>query len=160
MSRGEKRNGRGTSREGVISRRFGAGASTGGEARRHRRRDSAARPGRGVATRAVSRDYAHRSPPQPRRPWLPALIAAALLASMLLAVLRVDLIRVRYARGQAKDVEMELREQRNRLRARVRTLRDPALLSELALELGFARPERAIDLRPRIVADAALGPRP
>ncbi len=79
---------------------------------------------------------------------------------MLLAVLRVDLIRVRYARGQAKDVEMELREQRNRLRARVRTLRDPALLSELALELGFARPERAIDLRPRIVADAALGPRP
>ncbi|MCH2171656.1 hypothetical protein MK489_12810 [Myxococcota bacterium] len=90
-----------------------------------------------------------------RFPWLPALLATALLTGLGLSALRVDLIRLRYASAQALEQKKVLREEVRRMRGRVRELRDPAGLSRRASEMGFERPKRSIDLRPRLVAGNA-----
>ena len=97
----------------------------------------------------VGRDFA-----QPRstgRRWpgaLPALLAGALLASLALAALRVDLIRIRYGLGEAMKEERELLERDRALRARVGSLRDPIRLARLAPRYGLARPARVLELPP------------
>jgi phage shock protein A len=74
------------------------------------------------------------------------------LTGLGLSALRVDLMQARYAAAQALEREKTLREEVRRLRGRVRELRDPAGLTRRAAEAGFARPERSIDLRPRLLA--------
>ncbi len=76
---------------------------------------------------------------------LPAL-AAAVIVALGMAALRVDLIRARYETGMNYSKEPRLSREIARLTARMRELRDPAHLGELADQLGFLPPERFIDL--------------
>jgi hypothetical protein len=87
---------------------------------------------------------------------LPALLVGGLLAALALAALRVDLIRVRYALGEAMKEEQTLLDERARLIADVRELRDPSRLAELAARMGFERPERVIEAP----GSAPTSPRP
>lgn len=83
--------------------------------------------------------------------WLALVLAAALG----LVVLRVDLLRVRYALASAAAREEALLSEQRELTVEVRQLRDPRRLAERAEELGFIRPERVIHLgRPGDVAGA------
>jgi hypothetical protein len=77
------------------------------------------------------------------------VLFGALIAALLLAALRVDLIRIRYGVGEAVREQKALLEQRRKLTAQRRSLRDPQRLAPLAQRLGFTRPERVIDLPPR-----------
>jgi hypothetical protein len=79
-----------------------------------------------------------------------------LLAALLLAALRVDLIRVRYALGEAMKAEQTLLDERARLIAEVRELRDPRRLAEFAARMGFERPNRVIE----VPVSARMSPRP
>jgi hypothetical protein len=74
--------------------------------------------------------------------WLALVLAAALG----LVVLRVDLLRVRYALASATAREEALLSEQRELTVQVRQLRDPRLLAERAEALGFVRPERVIRL--------------
>jgi len=75
----------------------------------------------------------------------PAVVAALLLA-LGVAALRVDLIRMRYALADGLSAEQQLIEEQRELTARMRALRDPAVLARQARELGFVHPDRVIDL--------------
>ena len=79
------------------------------------------------------------------RQMLPAL-AATVIVALGMAALRVDLIRARYETGMDYSMEPRLSREIARLTARMRELRDPAHLGELADRLGFLPPERLIDL--------------
>ena len=87
-----------------------------------------------------------RSEPAGKRRWLPLAIAGFLLAGLAVAVLRVDLIRVRYGLADAVREEKALLEEKRQALARVRILRDPLRLARLASYRGLARPERIVDL--------------
>lgn len=82
---------------------------------------------------------------------LPILLTA-LLVSLGIASLRIDLLRVRYALAAATLEEQRLLDESRTLTAQVRRLRDPYHLALQARELGFVRPARLIDLR-----DSELG---
>ena len=75
-----------------------------------------------------------------------ALIGVGLAAALGLAVLRTDLLRMRYALPDILEQEQHLRDEQRSLTARMRQLRDPVHLAERARELGFVRPARLIDL--------------
>ena len=95
----------------------------------------------------VGRDLARipqwlRSRPRVAAP----LIALALIAALSMAALRIDLIRMRYALAEGVAQEQQLLEKQRQLTVDLRQLRHPARLSERAEALGFARPERVIDL--------------
>ena len=77
---------------------------------------------------------------------LPVLITA-LLVSLGVAALRIDLLRVRYALAAATLEEQRLLDESRSLTAEMRRLRDPYHLAMQAKELGFVRPARLIDLR-------------
>ncbi len=98
------------------------------------------------------------------RQLIPALVIGCLVAGLGIAWLRVDLIRVRYGLADALHEEKVLLEQQRKGRARVRALRDPTRLAQLAERYGLARPERIIDLPAAIVVVAetvdTLGDRP
>ena len=81
------------------------------------------------------------------RRWLPAGLLGVFLATLGLTALREELIEVRYEVIAAVGEEARLREVRDQWVSRVQVLRNPARLSELASQQGFARPERTIDLR-------------
>ena len=89
----------------------------------------------------IGRDRAHdeRIGRSARR-GLTLLLAAALLGALGVAALRVDLIRVRYGLADAVCAEKALFEKRRQAVTRVRALRDPTRLGQLAKELGFVRP--------------------
>jgi len=74
------------------------------------------------------------------------VIAAALLLALGVAALRVDLIRMRYALADGLATEQGLLEEQRLLTAEMRRLRDPSALAKRARTLGFAHPERVIDL--------------
>jgi hypothetical protein len=113
---------------------------------------------RAGATDLVGVDFARvRSGAPRRRAWLPAALAGALLAAMGLAQLRLEILRLRYALGEATVAARELSEQRSRQAARLETLRSPERLARLARERGFAPPLRVIELRP---PEASARPRP
>ena len=76
---------------------------------------------------------------------LPALIAA-LLVSLGMASLRIDLLRVRYALAASTLEEQRLLDESRQLTAHVRKLRDPYHLALEAQKLGFVRPTQLIDL--------------
>ena len=81
----------------------------------------------------------------PSEQMLPAL-GVAVLVALAMAALRVDLIRGRYEIGMDYHKQAQLNRQLNRLTASMRELRDPARLGQFAKEMGFALPERLIDL--------------
>jgi hypothetical protein len=77
---------------------------------------------------------------------LPVLLTA-LLVSLGVASLRIDLLRVRYALAAATLEEQRLLDESRALTAQMRRLRDPYHLALQARALGFVRPARLIDLR-------------
>ena len=89
-----------------------------------------------------------------RVPWLrrreshPLWIAlAGILVALSVTALRIDILRMRYGLGEALETEQALVEEKRRLTAQVRRLRNPTRLTQLAIERGLRRPERVIDLR-------------
>ena len=77
--------------------------------------------------------------------WVPA-IAAVVLAALLLAGLRMNIVRLRYAVAEGVTLEQELLAQKRDMTVSLLRLREPRLLSERAGELGFATPDRVITL--------------
>ncbi len=89
--------------------------------------------------------------PRPRaaaRSFLLPLVIG-LLAALMLASLRIDLLRGRYALAAAIEQEQALQSEKRVLTARMRELRDPAMLARRAEALGFVRPDELIDLPAR-----------
>ena len=66
-----------------------------------------------------------------RRATLASALAGAILAALLLAVLNMQVIRIRYELSGLLSVEARLLEQRSELRARTRRLRDPMRLRQI-----------------------------
>jgi hypothetical protein len=70
----------------------------------------------------------------------------AIAAALLLVTLRVEILRLRYALAEVASQEEALLEAKSRMTVRVRELRDPARLHQLAAERGFGRPDRVLTL--------------
>jgi len=95
----------------------------------------------------VGRDFARYADSQRRR--VPAgLILGLLLAALLLTALRVEIIHLGYALGEAVKQENALHEERRVLSAQLEALRNPEHLGELAAKHGFARAEVILHLTP------------
>ena len=95
----------------------------------------------------VGRDFA--APPATRGTkggWLAPTLVGALFAGLLLATVRVQLIHLRYEVARQVAAEEALLEEKRELVARVRRLRDPMRLHQLAREVGLGRAERVIRL--------------
>jgi hypothetical protein len=94
----------------------------------------------------LRRDWsAPRRKPRRRLAWAP-LFAVGVLSLLALAALRVSILRTRYALAATLQRETELRGRERSAAVAAREQRDPHKLRELATQLGFARPERVIDL--------------
>ncbi|MEE2679154.1 MAG: hypothetical protein VX546_11300 [Myxococcota bacterium] len=78
--------------------------------------------------------------PRPARRRVTLLFTVAMAAALAVAALRIDLIRIRYGLAKAVHTEKALLQERREIVARVRALRDPVRLSELARRQGFVRP--------------------
>lgn len=74
------------------------------------------------------------------------LLFGAFVCAFAIAVLRIDILRVRYALGEAVSEEKALVQALRRQSAELETLRDPARLAELAHARGFRRPDRILEL--------------
>lgn len=81
----------------------------------------------------------------PRRV-LGALFVTIVLLALGFSALRGRIIELRYRVADVVREERDLEEQRRAAAVRVRELRDPRRLAELATAQGFARPERVVDL--------------
>lgn len=83
-----------------------------------------------------------------------AVLVVALVGGLLLAALRVDLIRMRYAMAEAMKEEQAAFALHRELTVALQERRDPARVAARARALGFVRPEQIIDLeappRPRV----------
>lgn len=86
-----------------------------------------------------------RSLRPPSRMWPPVFIAL-LAAALFLAALRIDIIRMRYARASVLKVETALREEQQQLLVEVRRLHHPSELSRRADALGFQVPDEVVEL--------------
>jgi hypothetical protein len=75
-----------------------------------------------------------------------AAVAGLVLGGLLLASLRMEIVRERYALADALALETALVAEELAASVELRELRDPRRLRRLANELGFARPERVIEL--------------
>lgn len=75
-----------------------------------------------------------------------AVVAGLVMGGLLLASLRMEIVRERYALADALALETRLVAQELAASVELRELRDPRRLRRLANELGFARPERVIEL--------------
>jgi hypothetical protein len=96
---------------------------------------------------AVGRDYARLRSRERRAspPWL--LVAVGLVtAALMVASLRVSILRLRYQLSAAVSEETELLERQRAVTVTLREMRDPARLHRLAAERGFGRPDRVIQL--------------
>jgi hypothetical protein len=93
----------------------------------------------------IGRDLASRPSPAKRRSLAP-LVIAALVCAFCLVALRTDIVRMRYALGKELSHERALLETQRKLTIEAEHLRNAARIGERARELGFARPERIIDL--------------
>jgi len=103
--------------------------------------DRAARRGGAL----IGMDLADRRGRGRTRSLIPLLVTA-LAVALSLAVLRIDLLRIRYAFAESIEREQTLLDQKRSLTARMRTLRDPVVLARRAQGLGFTRPDQLIDL--------------
>jgi hypothetical protein len=74
------------------------------------------------------------------------LLVTGFLCAFAIVVLRIDILRVRYALGQAVSEEKALVQELRRESATLETLRDPARLAELARDRGFRRPDLILEL--------------
>jgi type VI protein secretion system component VasK len=94
----------------------------------------------------MRRDWsARRQRPRRRIAWAP-IFAVGVVSLLALAALRVSILRTRYALAATLQRETELRGRERSAAVAARQQRDPHKLRELATQLGFARPERVIDL--------------
>ena len=93
----------------------------------------------------IGRDLAERAPRISARRLLPVLVAS-LAVALGLAALRLEVLRLRYALGDAAMAEQRLVEEERDLMAQHRRLRDPVRLAREAQSLGFVRPETLIVL--------------
>ena len=75
------------------------------------------------------------------------LVGIAFACALALAALRIDILRVRYALGEAIREEKALVQQQRQQIAVLEGLRNPSRLVEIAQRLGFAPPQHVIDLR-------------
>jgi hypothetical protein len=91
------------------------------------------------------------------RSWVP-IVAAGVLGALLLAVLRVDVIRMRFALARSFEEQLALEERKRELTVEMRKLRDPAELARRAEALGFRRAEHLIDLEPLPAAPGGTDP--
>jgi len=74
------------------------------------------------------------------------IAVGTLAAALVIASLRVSILRLRYQLSAAVSEETRLLERQRAVTVELRKLRDPARLHQLASELGFARPEQVIQL--------------
>ena len=81
-----------------------------------------------------------------------AVVVGVVLGGLLLASLRMTIVRTRYALADSHTQETALLELEREATVELRELRDPRRLRRLAAELGFERPERVIELGTEIVA--------
>ncbi len=97
----------------------------------------------------VGHDFARVRPglSGPRAGALGWLLAATLACALALAALRIDILRLRYALGEAIETEKTLAFEHRRHQATFEMLRDPSRLAALARERGFDRPTRILELR-------------
>jgi hypothetical protein len=101
---------------------------------------------RAAGREELRRDWsARKKAGQHRMVWAP-LVVVLVLSLLPLAALRISIIRTGYALGAVLQRETELRTRERSAAVAVRIERDPRKLRELAVRLGFARPERLIDL--------------
>jgi len=101
---------------------------------------------RAAGREELRRDWsARKKAGQRRTAWAP-LVVVLVLSLLPLAALRISIIRTGYALGAVLQRETELRTRERSAAVAVRIERDPRKLRELAVRLGFARPERLIDL--------------
>ena len=101
----------------------------------------------------VGRDLSHFDEGRRRR--IPSgLILGVLLAAFLLTFLRVNILHLGYAQGEALAQEQRLQEERRVLAARAEALRSPERLSRLAAGSGFQRAEHVLDLTRGALLDA------
>jgi hypothetical protein len=105
---------------------------------------TSARAAAGPAIGLIGLDVS-RPPQRLRRSWMPLLVAGV-VGALFLAVLRMDVIRMRFQVAQTFEEEMSLQELKRELTVDMRQLRDPAHLARRAEKLGFRRAERLIDL--------------
>lgn len=104
---------------------------------------------RAISRQLVGRDFARVRPslPRPRVRLLGWLLVATLVGALGLAALRIDILRLRYALGEAIEQEKQLGQLQRRHQATLESLRDPSRLAALARQRGFERPERVLELR-------------
>jgi hypothetical protein len=95
----------------------------------------------------VGRDFAplRSRGRRPLRPWM-AITVVSLAAALMVASLRVSILRLRYQLSAAVTEETELLARQREITVELRELRDPTRLRELATKQGFVRPERVIQL--------------
>ena len=107
----------------------------------------------------VGRDFAHL-PSRGRRPLQPwvAITVGTLAAALMVASLRVSILRLRYQLSAAVTEETELLASQREITVELRELRDPTRLRELATKQGFARPERVIQLSVPATAQVETAP--
>ncbi len=74
------------------------------------------------------------------------VIAAFVIAALFLVGLRIDVMRMRYASAQANTLESQLLDEKRNITVSLLRLREPKLLADRAAELGFAKPDRVINL--------------
>lgn len=82
----------------------------------------------------------------PRTQTIVPAIAAVVMAALLLVGLRVEILRLRYASAEAVTREQRLRDEKRTITVSLLRLREPKLLSRRAAKLGFAKPDRVVDL--------------
>jgi len=99
------------------------------------------------STDTVGRDFAPLRSRSRRalRPWL-AVAVGTLAAALMVASLRVSILRLRYQLSAAVVEETDLLGRQRAMTVELRELRDPSRLRELATQQGFARPERVVQL--------------
>ncbi len=98
-------------------------------------------------TELVGRDFS--KPRVSTRAWRStgvAVLVGLVLGGLLLASLRMTIVRTRYALADSLARETALLGLEREAKVELRELRDPRRLLRLAGELGFARPERVIEL--------------
>jgi hypothetical protein len=95
----------------------------------------------------VGRDFA---PVRPMRARLRVreilcVVGTAFACALALAALRIDILRTRYALGEALREEKALVQQQRQQIAALEGLRHPARLVDVARERGFGPPERVVN---------------
>lgn len=88
------------------------------------------------------------------------VIGAVVVCALGLVWLRMDVVRMRYAAAQADAEVRELLEHKQKITVELLRLREPTRLAEHARELGFATPDRVIQLAPKSGPIEAGGTRP